>query len=70
MKTIRAVLSSISHSPGKSILTIITVGLGVGVLILALSISFLFEKIMDEEMNGNGTIITLMNGELNTEGEM
>jgi ABC-type lipoprotein release transport system permease subunit len=70
MKTIRAVLSSIAHSPGKSVLTIFTVGIGVGVLILALSMSSLFTTLIDEEMNGNENIITLMNGELNSEGEM
>ena len=48
MRTIRSVLTSLTRSPVKSLVTLSTVGLGVGVLIFALSISDAFSRLVSE----------------------
>jgi len=68
MKIIRDVLKGIAAAPGKSLLTIFTVGAGVGVLILALSLSSFFSDLVEKQLTGGGTIVTFANGELNVDG--
>jgi len=61
MRTIRSVFSSLSRSPLKSTLTLLTVGLGVGVLVFTLSISSAFQKFMTEQLEKDGLVITVAN---------
>jgi len=68
MKIIRDVVKGIAAAPGKSLLTIFTVGAGVGVLILALSLSSFFSDLVEKQLSGGGTIVTFANGELNVDG--
>jgi putative ABC transport system permease protein len=70
MRIVREVLKGIAAAPGKSLLTIFTVGAGVGVLILALSLSFFFSELVEKQLSPGGTIITFANGERNAEGEV
>jgi len=70
MKIVRDVLKGIAAAPGKSLLTVFTVGAGVGVLILALSLSSFFSDLVEKHLSGGGTIITFANGELNAEGQV
>jgi len=70
MKIIRDVLKSIAAAPGKSLLTIFTVGAGVGVLILALSLSSFFSDLVEKKLSAGGVIVTFANGERNAEGEV
>jgi len=68
MKIVRDVFKGIAAAPGKSLLTIFTVGAGVGVLILALSLSSFFSDLVEKQLSGGETIVTFANAELNTEG--
>jgi putative ABC transport system permease protein len=68
MKIVRDVLKGIAAAPGKSLLTIFTVGAGVGVLIMALSLSTFFSDLVEKQLSSGGTIVTFANGELNAEG--
>ena len=70
MKIIRDVLKGITAAPGKSLLTIFTVGAGVGVLILALSLSSFFSDLVEKQLSAAGTIVTFANGQLNAEGQV
>ena len=70
MKIIRDVLKGIAEAPGKSLLTIFTVGAGVGVLILALSLSSFFSELVEKQLSSGGVIVTFANGERNAEGEV
>jgi putative ABC transport system permease protein len=70
MKIVRDVLKGITEAPGKSLLTIFTVGAGVGVLILALSLSSFFSELVEKQLSGDGVIVTFANGERNAEGEV
>ncbi len=68
MKIVRDVLKGIAAAPGKSLLTIFTVGAGVGVLILALSLSSFFSDLVEKQLSGGETIVTFANAELSAEG--
>ena len=70
MKIVRDVLKGIAAAPGKSLLTIFTVGAGVGVLILALSLSSFFSDLVEKQLSGGETIVTFANAELNAEGQV
>jgi putative ABC transport system permease protein len=70
MKIIRDVFKGISEAPGKSLLTIFTVGAGVGVLILALSLSSFFSELVEKQLSAGGVTVTFANGERNDEGEV
>ena len=61
MKIVRDVLKGIAAAPGKSLLTIFTVGAGVGVLVLALSLSSFFSDLVEKQLSGGETIVTFAN---------
>ena len=70
MRTIRSVLTSLTRSPVKSIVTLSTVGLGVGVLIFALSISGAFSRLVSEQLERDGLVVMVANVERDEEGEL
>jgi putative ABC transport system permease protein len=70
MKTIRSAFKTLTHSPIKSTLTLITVGLGVGVLILAISVSSYLSQIFSRELEREGIIVTFSNSEFNNDGNL
>ena len=62
MKELKTEIKRILKAPGKSILTLLTVGTGVGVLILALSISSFFSNTVNNQLQKDGLILTYTNG--------
>ncbi len=70
MRTIRSVLTSLTRSPVKSIVTLSTVGLGVGVLIFALSISGAFSRLVSEQLEKEGLVVMVANVEIDEDGEL
>lgn len=70
MRTIRSVLTSLTRSPVKSIVTLSTVGLGVGVLIFALSISDAFSRLVSEQLEKEGLVVMVANVEIDEDGEL
>ncbi len=69
MKIFFTTISKLLRNPGKSILTIATVGLGIAVLILALSMSGFFNRAVDNVLRRNGMIVAVSNGTVNSDGE-
>ena len=70
MRTIRSVLTSLTRSPVKSIVTLSTVGLGVGVLIFALSIGGAFSRLVSEQLEKEGLVVMVANVEIDEDGEL
>jgi putative ABC transport system permease protein len=66
----KSILNISAHSPGKTILTLISVALGVGILILTLSLSSYFQETLQSQLTSEGSIITIRNGSRNEEGEI
>ncbi len=66
----KSMVKSLAHSPGKTLMILISVSLGVGVLILASSLSSYFKETMGSQLSTEGTIITVRNGFYGEEGEI
>ena len=61
MRTIKQVIDSLSRSPIKSTLTLITVGLGVGVLILVLSMTTSIKRNVGGQLADEGFVLMVAN---------
>ena len=68
MYALQTVWAGMKKSPGKTLITLLTVGLGVGVLICSLNISSTFSTFMDEQLAQDGLIVTVANAEYSDEG--
>lgn len=69
-KTIRSIYQSLSRSPVKSVLTLLTVGVGVGILIIAMSISFTLSDMMNAELETEGRVVMVANATIGDNGEL
>ena len=68
MGTIRTVFAGIKKTPGKTLMTLLAVGLGVMVLISSLNISSIFSSFVEEELLSGRVIINAANAEYSDEG--
>jgi putative ABC transport system permease protein len=67
---IKTLFKNLLHTPGKSLLTLISVSLGVAVMILSISISSSLNRTLHASLNENGTVITMINGSYDERGNL
>lgn len=66
-KIINGIKRDLQNRPGKTLLTLLSVALGVAVLIIALSISSYLKNTLLDQMNQQGVVLNLVNGEKSEE---
>lgn len=68
MKLLRETFKQFFNNPGKTLITVLSVGLGIGILTLTLSISLYLSESLAKKLNSQGTIINYINAEKNPDG--